>query len=301
MKTHLIMLTVAGMFLCTVTACSQQKHLTGNGRVVKKEIPIETFEGIKLIGAPATVIYRQSDKVECSVSGVESILEVLTVKVEGNSLVIITPNNISIKEKSELTVNVSSPLLTDVLITGPGDVILENPLKSEKDLSLLIVGTGDIKGKAGTCRNLKVQVNGTGDITFPNLKSESAKVIVSGTGDIQLPNLQCSSASVIVTGTGDLELPKLQSQSVKATVCGTGNIILDGQTVEAKYEVAGTGDIDAVGLKAANVSAAAVGQGDISCRATQKLRARTSGMGKISYKGNPKELDIPQPNIRKLD
>lgn len=296
MKTHLFILAMTGMFLYTATACSQEKRLVGNGHVVKKEVPVGTFEEIKLIGAPATVTYRQSDKVECRISGSENILEVLTVKVEGNALVIVSPKDLQIEEKKgcRLTVNLSSPELTHINVTGTGDVLLATPLQSKKDLSLLVIGTGDIKGETGTCRNLHAQVNGTGDIVFSDLQSESATAIVNGTGDIQLPNLQCHSAIATVNGTGDVELSKLKSQSVEATVSGTGDVTLSGQTVSAVYTVTGTGDIDAYKLKAADVSATATGPGNIDCHASRKLHARTDGIGEISYKGNPKEVDFPK-------
>jgi hypothetical protein len=42
------------------------------------------------------------------------------------------------------------------------------------------------------------------------------------------------------------------------------------------------------------------GSGDLSCYASESLTARTSGVGEIRYKGNPKELNISKKGVKKM-
>ena len=65
------------------------------------------------------------------------------------------------------------------------------------------------------------------------------------------------------------------------------------------YSVAGSGDLLTEGYEAQRVTASVAGSGSIKCFATEFLKARTSGSGKIGYKGNP-ELDYPKKSLYKL-
>ena len=60
-----------------------------------------------------------------------------------------------------------------------------------------------------------------------------------------------------------------------------------------------SGDLFAENYEAQQVNASVAGSGDIKCFATQYLKARTSGSGRIGYKGNP-ELDYPKKSLYKL-
>ena len=72
-----------------------------------------------------------------------------------------------------------------------------------------------------------------------------------------------------------------------------------GTTQTATYSVAGSGDLLTEGYEAQRVTASVAGSGSIKCFATEFLKARTSGSGKIGYKGNP-ELDYPKKSLYKL-
>ena len=77
------------------------------------------------------------------------------------------------------------------------------------------------------------------------------------------------------------------------------NEFLAVQTQTATYSVAGSGDLLTEGYEAQRVTASVAGSGSIKCFATEFLKARTSGSGKIGYKGNP-ELDYPKKSLYKL-
>jgi hypothetical protein len=53
-------------------------------------------------------------------------------------------------------------------------------------------------------------------------------------------------------------------------------------------------------LKAANVTAGVRGSGDVTCYATDYLKASVGGSGSIGYKGNPARMDIPKKRVHKL-
>ncbi|KAA6308811.1 hypothetical protein EZS27_039590, partial [termite gut metagenome] len=165
--------------------------------------------------------------------------------------------NMMVFNSNNLEVRVFAPSLDKMEITGSGDITIASGLKTDKDLSMSIVGSGDINGL----------------------------------------NIRCAQLSLSVTGSGDIELNHITAENTQARVTGSGDIELSGTTQSADYTVSGSGDIDAVKLEANNVLASVTGSGDISCHAVSALKAHRSGSGSISYRGNPQQVDIPRKGV----
>ena len=72
---------------------------------------------------------------------------------------------------------------------------------------------------------------------------------------------------------------------------GSGDMDLSGKTNDLDVQVSGSGDIKAYDLDAEFVTAQVSGSADIKVTANQMLKARVSGSGDISYKGNPKKIE----------
>ena len=72
---------------------------------------------------------------------------------------------------------------------------------------------------------------------------------------------------------------------------GSGDITLSGTTKDFDATISGSGDIEAYNLEADNVSATVSGSADIQVTAKKSIKARVSGSGDISYRGNPEKVD----------
>lgn len=116
-----------------------------------------------------------------------------------------------------------------------------------------------------------VSLSGSGDIVGKTtLKSDNFKTSISGSGDITL---------------------QVEAKSVDASMSGSGDIRLSGNTTDFEVSVSGSGDIRAYDLEADFVDAQVSGSADIKVTAKEMLKARVSGSGDISFKGNPKKID----------
>ena len=60
------------------------------------------------------------------------------------------------------------------------------------------------------------------------------------------------------------------------------------------------GDIEAYDLKADNVDATVSGAADIQVTANKSIKARVSGSGDISYKGNPVKVNTRSSGSRDI-
>tara|TARA_R110002074_G_scaffold223009_1_gene393928 strand:- start:43244 stop:43969 length:726 start_codon:yes stop_codon:yes gene_type:complete len=118
-----------------------------------------------------------------------------------------------------------------------------------------------------------------------------SSVSMSGSGDIVgKTKIKADKFSTAMSGSGDITLD-IDSGTISASMSGSGDITLSGTTKDFDATVSGSGDIEAYNLEADNVSATVSGSADIQVTAKKSIKARVSGSGDISYRGNPEKVD----------
>ncbi|MEH6771634.1 head GIN domain-containing protein [Maribacter arcticus] len=116
-------------------------------------------------------------------------------------------------------------------------------------------------------------------------------VSMSGSGDIVgKTKIKSDKFSTAMSGSGDITLD-IESNSLSASMSGSGDITLSGSATDFDATISGSGDIKAYNLEADNVSATVSGSADIQVTAKKSIKARVSGSGDISYRGNPEKVD----------
>jgi len=116
-------------------------------------------------------------------------------------------------------------------------------------------------------------------------------VSLSGSGDVVGKTvLKSNRFRTSISGSGDISL-EIEAASVDASMSGSGDMNLSGRATDFEVSVSGSGDIRAYDLEADFVDAQVSGSADIKVTANEMLKARVSGSGDISYKGNPKKID----------
>lgn len=177
----------------------------------------------------------------------------------------------------------------DLVAGNEGEITLQG---EENLLEYIITEVKDgklvIKTEKGV--NLKPKNWNSGiRITVP-IESISS-VSMSGSGDIVgKTKIKSGKFSTAMAGSGDITLD-LETNSVDASMSGSGDINLSGTTVDFDATISGSGDIEAYDLKADHVSATISGSADIQVTAKKSIKARVSGSGDISYRGNPEKID----------
>lgn len=292
-KTKEVMRKLASLITCicliiSTTACSQSKNyssgnwsnkkVVASNTYVTKDIKVDNFKKISVAGSPDVTFTQKSGHPEVEVYTSDNIIDLLDIKVKDNTLYIGFKKNVNVSYK-KLDVRVSAETLNGISVAGSGDIFLKNGLQTDDNLTINVAGSGDIKGSGIKCNDMKVSVAGSGDINANNITCNNLKVSVAGSGDMILKN---------VTATG-----------TEASVAGSGSATITGTTQTASYSVAGSGDLLTEGYETQRVSASVAGSGSIKCFATEFLKVRTSGSGKVGYKGNP-ELDYPKKSLYKL-
>lgn len=289
MKKLTTLLTCICLIIST-TSCSSQnrnyssgnwgsKKVVGSNNYVTKDIKVDNFKKLSVAGSTDVIFTQKSGRPDVEVYTSDNIVDLLDIKVKDNTLYIGFKKDVNVSYK-KLEVRVSAEALNGISVAGSGDIFLKNGLQTNDDLSISVAGSGDIKGS--------------------NIKCNDMKVSVAGSGDINADNITCNNLKVSVAGSGDMVLKSVTSlNNTEASVAGSGSATITGTTQTASYSVAGSGDLFTENYEAKRVNASVAGSGSIKCFATEFLKVRTSGSGKVGYKGNP-ELDYPKKSLYKL-
>ncbi len=118
-----------------------------------------------------------------------------------------------------------------------------------------------------------------------------SSLALSGSGDIVgKKTIKTDKFKTAMSGSGDITI-SVEANMVDASMSGSGDITLSGSTNDFEATISGSGDIKAYDLEADNVDATVSGSADIKVTANKMLKARVSGSGDISYRGNPDKVD----------
>lgn len=174
---------------------------------------------------PGDVIYTPGD---CAVSiyAPDNILDIVTVRNQNGTLEIKT-NTSRIRNLKHVKINISSPVLENVVfngavdfnapqgitaldfratVNGAGDIDI-NGLQSSK-AALIVNGAGDAHINGIDCDDLAVAIAGAGDAIVSGRVSGKANLSISGAGDIDARELQCDDIDSKVRGVGSVKRPK---------------------------------------------------------------------------------------------
>ncbi len=99
-----------------------------------------------------------------------------------------------------------------------------------------------------------------------------------------------------ISGAADLEL-EVDARSMRTQVSGAGNLNLHGQAGTHSIRLSGASNLDAKDLITDETSISLSGAGSATVHAATRLQASLSGIGKITYHGNPAETVIDKSGL----
>ncbi|MDR0977192.1 MAG: DUF2807 domain-containing protein [Prevotellaceae bacterium] len=254
------------------------KKVVASKNYVTKSIHVDEFNALSVGGSFDVIFTQRPGRPEVIISTSDNIIDLIDVRVEQGTLRINFKKNTNVSYKL-LTVQVYGGDMNRFSMAGSGSLIIKGGLKTEQALTLSMAGSGDLEGSNIQCANLKASM--------------------AGSGDISINGVNCLSLTASMSGSGDITLKDIKATNVETSIAGSGDITLSGSADTGKYSIAGSGGITASDLKVKDLSTSISGSGGIKCFATDNLKIRVSGSGRVGYKGNP-VLDVPKRNIYQL-
>jgi uncharacterized protein YxeA/post-segregation antitoxin (ccd killing protein) len=113
----------------------------------------------------------------------------------------------------------------------------------------------------------------------------------SSAGDIvgEAP-IKCTDLELDVSSAGDIKL-EVTAKSINIDISSAGDITLSGEAETLKADLSSAGNLEATNLKTKEADISASSAGDARINVSDKLIARSSSAGDISYYGDPKYVD----------
>jgi len=104
---------------------------------------------------------------------------------------------------------------------------------------------------------------------------------------ITTPNLKAFS----LEGAGDVDISGINESEFSVDLSGAGDLKASGQAKKLHATLSGAGDVQLYDLKSETVNASLSGTGNLKVWATKYLKASMSGVGDLSYKGHPAQVE----------
>jgi len=186
------------------------------GSGVKKTIsrPVSNFHSINSSGV-FNIKFRQG-KAAVKITGDDNLIDFVITEVINDSLNIFIKKSYS--SKSPIGINISSPEVESMTISGASHIELASIKLSSLVLNLL--GSTDLYAD-GEVSRLVLNVNGTGDVRSKSLAADFVTINAQGAADIQ------------VTANKELDV----------TVSGVGDIVFYGKPQKISKKTSGLGEI----------------------------------------------------------
>lgn len=210
----------AGLILSqtTIAQDNDRETIEGNGKLVTKEIPVQSFESLKANGVYELKL-TQGNEESVKIEAEENLQEFFTVKNEGSQLVIDTKklNNKNLKTKNKMRVYVSFRQLKSLDLATVGNVQSENQLKFD-DLELDTKSVGNVNLQL-TANKINLDNKSVGNVELSG-RAENAVVKNKGVGSLQAANFIVQTMDIENNGVGGAEVNAEKNLKVKDSFLG---------------------------------------------------------------------------------
>lgn len=161
------------------------------------------------------VVYRPGAPA-LKITAPAELLALISSDVKNGELQLLMRGQGDVKDK--IHIELHSPALRSVAISGSGNLVAKD--LNADDLALVLAGSGDVT-VSGKAKQLSIQVLGSGDVNAGKLAASHLKVDVFGSGDVTARAVDY--AHVHVMGTGDVTVKGNPAERVQEAH-GTGKI-----------------------------------------------------------------------------
>jgi hypothetical protein len=215
------------------------EKIEGNGNLKKEKREVGSFTGVASAGSwDVMVAYGENNSIQ--VEGDENLLEYIETKVEGGSLNIRARKNVNLRSKNKITVYISLTRITDISLSGSGNIIGDGKFGNEGTSHFKVSGSGNIKLSFDKVKEVETSISGSGNIRLSGT-AHSVKAHVSGSGNTDCSELVCDDASAGISGSGNVKVNA--NKSIEARIAGSGNVYYKGSANDIQRHIAGSGHV----------------------------------------------------------
>jgi len=260
---HIVMeakfkLIIAVLVLLSLTSCIDNLIcIDGDGIIKNERSRLTGFDAI-VNTTEFDIIFKIADTTGLNIIADRNLIDKLVTDVSGQVLEIRTnPSNACFSYSQRPVIEVSSPDLNSVTLSGSGDFLadqLEGNLVTVK-----LSGSGKIKAEHVQCVELSAFLSGSGTISLWDTRSTNSDAFISGSGDILIEG-ECDKNTLKISGSGNIYDDKYIAKTGSVTSSGSGD-----SYVYLKEKLTG----------------AISGSGNIYVKGNPLIDVRVSGSGRV--------------------
>ena len=259
----ILKITLAVLFIVAGTTETHaqwgKKKVNGNGDITTKTVNTSDYNEVKVVGS-MDVFLESGTEGSIKVTTDANIHEYLKIESSGGTLTIRIEKGVSIRTKKGIHIVVPFQDISEVSLTGSGDLVTRDTIKTANfsaqltgsgDVELSVeansveaklVGSGDVILKIDATR-VEADLTGSGDFDLSGSTKEF-DVGVHGSGDLEGASLRSDDTTVYVSGSGSATINA--SNNLKARVSGSGSIRYSGSPQSSDKKVSGSGSIRSI-------------------------------------------------------
>lgn len=225
-------IATASFISCNITG----ERVDGNGRLSSENRHMSNATKIKVVGG--LDVFVEEGAPAMKVEGDENILRYIKTETDNGWLEIKTMEHININSQNPIKVYVTLPAITDLKVTGSGNITCNQKFSSRSNMSFSITGSGNIRADVNA-PSINAAITGSGNLYIKG-ETRNADIQVIGSGNYDSPGLKAENVAVKISGSGDVSL--FADANLKASISGSGNIKYRGSAVVEKH-IAGSGSV----------------------------------------------------------
>lgn len=191
----------------------------------------------------ANVHLEQGEKQSLEIVAKPSTLEEIITEVKDGKLIIRFPNKNyvwSTFQPGEITIYITVPEINGLGISGSGDIIAENEIKT-KILDMAVSGSGNIKLSELTAERVKSAISGSGDVIVAGkTAAQDLSVTISGSGNFKGLDYSADDVTIKIAGSGNAGVEANKNLYVR--LAGSGNVTYKGRPL-IDQSIAGSGSV----------------------------------------------------------
>ncbi|GEO08216.1 head GIN domain-containing protein [Segetibacter aerophilus] len=213
------------------------ERVKGSGNIKSENRQVGEARKIKVMGDMD--VYIEQGPTSLKIEGDDNILQYIETVMDDNWLEIKTRDNINISTNEPIKVYVTTPEITDLNVSGSGNIKSNSKFSTDNNTSFSISGSGDITANINAPK-VETHISGSGNLHIAG-ETKDVEIHISGSGNYDGGDLKAENAEVSIAGSGDANL--FVDNRLKASVAGSGNVKYKGNATVDSH-IAGSGSVN---------------------------------------------------------
>jgi hypothetical protein len=235
---NIILTLLSFLLVSTVTLNGQnwmKGSIKGEGPVVKKELDLDRFDGVKLAFS-GNVMLTQGNTQKVIIEAQQNIIDNIVREVKNGTWRIKYHKNVRKHEK--VNVFITIPKLTQAHVSGSGNMKTTNHFSNLQDVELGVSGSGNLDLDLDA-DDISCGISGSGNVTLDG-SADELELSISGSGNISAFELMAGNVDVSISGSGNADVQA--TSNLEVSVSGSGDVKYKGSP-SVNTRVSGSGKV----------------------------------------------------------